>query len=125
MIGRRAIGYPAIFTEIACYLAGRPLPLPDFNQRMATMRRFVLTSVSCLGEVRTARLMRTRLAWFAKGMRNSAEFRQAAGRIDSIAAALELIEAYRQAGAAAAEDSGTVPITSAAPCHPPLRPTAG
>lgn len=125
MIGRRAIGYPAIFTEIACYLAGRPLPLPDFNQRMATMRRFVLTSASCLGEERTARLMRTRLAWFAKGMRNSAEFRQAAGRIDSIAAALELIEAYRQAGAAAAEGSGTVPITSAAPCRPPLWPTAG
>jgi nifR3 family TIM-barrel protein len=125
MIGRRAIGDPAIFTEIAGHLVGRPRPLPDFNQRIATMRRVVLASVSCFGEARTARLMRTRLAWFAKGMRNSAGFRQAAGRIDSIAAALELIETYRQAGAATAEESGTVPITSAAPCPPPPWPTAG
>lgn len=101
MIGRRAIGDPLFFSEVAGCLAGRPLPVPDFGQRIAVMRRFVVTSVDCFGEARAARLMRTRLAWFGKGMRNSAGLRQAAGRITSIADAIELIDAYQRSGEAA------------------------
>ncbi len=103
MIGRHAIGYPFIFSEVACCLVGRPLPVPNFNQRIAVMRRYLMASVECFGEARTARLMRTRLAWFGKGLLNSAELRKAAGRITSMADALELINAYQQSGEAALE----------------------
>lgn len=121
MIGRGAVGYPAIFAEVVCRLTGRPLPPPDFNQRIEVMRRFVLTSASCFGEARAAGLLRTRLAWFAKGMRCSSGLRRAAGRIGSVAEALELIEAYRQTG-----ESGAVPaVISAGPYRPAPRSPAG
>jgi nifR3 family TIM-barrel protein len=118
MIGRRAIGYPRIFTEIACCFAGRPLPAEDLRQRFEVMRRFVTSSVSCFGEARAARLLRTRLAWFAKGMRNTAGLRQAAGRIGSIADALELIDAYRAAAEANVPRDASLPVISGEPCCP-------
>jgi tRNA-dihydrouridine synthase B len=125
MIGRAAIGYPAIFGEVAGRLAGRPPAMADFNQRIDVMRRFVLTSAACYGEVFAARLLRTRLAWFAKGMRHSSGLRQAAGRIGSIADALELIEAYRQAGEAEGTDDRTRSFISAGPSRPASPATAG
>lgn len=125
MIGRRAIGYPQIFSEVACLLAGSPLPAPDPDLRFALMRRFVLTSVACFGEARAARLMRTRLAWFGKGMRHIAGLRTAAGRIGSAAEALELIEAYQRSGPAARGDAEVPAVISGAPCRPDRRSTAG
>lgn len=118
MIGRCAIGYPQVFSEVAACLAGRPRPGPDFNQRIEVMRRFITVSAACFGEVRTARLMRTRLAWFGKGMRSSAGLRRAAGRITSVAEALALINAYQQAGG----DAGfgieqALGVISAGPCR--------
>lgn len=121
MIGRAAVGYPAIFSEVVGRLARRPLPPPDVNQRIEVMRRFVLTSASCFGEARAARRMRTRLAWFAKGMHHSSGLRQAAGRIGSVAEALELIEAYRKAGAS----RGAPAVISAEPSRPVPPPPAG
>jgi tRNA-dihydrouridine synthase B len=122
MIGRRAIGRPQIFTEIACRLAGRPPPVQDPSQRIEIMRRFVLTSVACYGETRAARQMRTRLAWFGKGMRNSSGLRAAAGRITTVAEALELIDTYQQTGEAAFSLRGTPAVISAAP-YRPVRPS--
>jgi nifR3 family TIM-barrel protein len=116
MIGRRAIGYPRIFTEIACRLAGRPLPAEDVRQRIEIMRRFVTATVSCFGEAHAARMLRTRLAWFAKGMPWSSGLRQAAGRIGSIADALQVIEAY---GAAVEQPRAAPrPVISGVPFRP-------
>jgi nifR3 family TIM-barrel protein len=125
MIGRRAVGYPQIFTEIACRLAGRPLPPQDRDQRIEVMRRFVVLSAACFGEERAARLMRSRLAWFGKGMRHSAGLRAAAGRIATLAEALALIEAYRQSGGAAFREAATPAVISAEPYRPGRRPPAG
>jgi nifR3 family TIM-barrel protein len=125
MIGRRAVGYPQIFTEIACRLAGRPLPPQDRDQRIDVMRRFVVLSAACFGDVRAARLMRSRLAWFGKGMRHSAWLRAAAGRITTLAEALALIEAYRQSGDAALREAATPAVISVEPYRPGRRPPAG
>lgn len=124
MIGRRAIGYPRIFTEIACRLAGRPLPAENFRQRLDVMRRFVMASVSCFGEAQAARMLRTRLAWFAKGMAKNSGLRHAAGRIVSIADALELIDAYGAVGEAKEPRGATPPVISGEPYRPDLRATA-
>jgi nifR3 family TIM-barrel protein len=121
MVGRRAIGYPRIFTEIACRLAGRPLPREDVRQRLDVMRRFVAAAGSCFGEAVAARMLRTRLAWFAKGMPRSAGLRQAAGRIGSIADAVELIAAYGAAAEAGEPRDPPRPVISGEPCHPDRR----
>jgi nifR3 family TIM-barrel protein len=122
MIGRRAIGDPHIFAEVACCLADRPVPVQNFDQRMEVMRRFVRMSVTCFGEAVATRLMRTRLAWFGKGLRGVSELRQAAGRIGSIAEALGLIDACQRAGTARGWAGGTPALTSAEPCPPARRP---
>jgi nifR3 family TIM-barrel protein len=125
MIGRRAIGDPDIFREVGCRLAGQPLPVRDLNRRIEIMRRFVLLSVSCFGEARAARLMRSRLAWFGKGLRNSSGLRQSASRIGSIADALDLIDAYQSLGQRAGRRAGDSAFISAGPCRPDPLGSAG
>ncbi len=118
MIGRRAIGDPGIFAEVICCLAGHPLPIRDFNRRIEVMRRYVLLSVSCFEETRAARLMRSRLAWFGKGLRNSSGLRQSASRIGSIAEALDLIDAFQHSQKTAQRGAGTRPVISGGPLRP-------
>jgi nifR3 family TIM-barrel protein len=118
MIGRRAIGDPDIFREVTCRLAGQPLPIRDFQRRIEIMRRFVLLSESCFGEARAARLMRSRLAWFGKGLRNSSRLRQSASRIGSIADALNLIDAFQSREETAGRRAETLALISAEPCRP-------
>lgn len=125
MIGRRAIGDPDIFREVICRLAGQPLPLRDFNRRIEVMRRFVLLSVSCCGEARAARLMRSRLAWFGKGLRNSSGLRQSASRIGSIAEALNLIDAFQNSEKTTCRGDRCRALISAGPCRPDSFGSAG
>ncbi|MCU0590533.1 MAG: tRNA dihydrouridine synthase DusB [Desulfobacterales bacterium] len=125
MIGRRAIGYPQIFSEVVSCLTGIPQPVPDFDQRIAVMRRFVAVSVDCFGERRAVRLMRTRLAWFGKGMRHSAGLRKAVGGINSIEEALALIDAYQQLPKAGLGGEEISPFISAEPFRPGGRPPEG
>lgn len=116
MIGRRAIGCPHIFSEIAAGLAGRSWIEPDFNQRIEVMRRFVALSAACFGEARAARLMRTRVAWFARGMPRNAGLRRAAGRITTVPQALALIDAYQAAGQVGLGITEPPSLISAGPC---------
>jgi nifR3 family TIM-barrel protein len=103
MIGRSAVGYPRIFTEVNARLSGRPEPPEDLEERLQTMRRYVALTVACYGEQTALRLVRSRLGWFAKGLRGAAVLRQAAARTESIDAALALIDAFRMSAAAAPE----------------------
>lgn len=103
MIGRSAVGYPRIFTEVNARLSGRPEPPEDLEERLQTMRRYVALTVACYGEQTALRLVRSRLGWFAKGLRSAAVLRQAAARTESIGAALALIDAFRMSAAAAPE----------------------
>jgi nifR3 family TIM-barrel protein len=103
MIGRSAVGYPRIFTEVNARLSGRPEPPETLEDRLQTMRRYVALTVECYGEQTALRLVRSRLGWFAKGLRGAAVLRQAAARTASIGAALELIDAFRMTAAAAPE----------------------
>jgi len=99
MIGRRAIGYPRIFTDVLCRLRGQA-PAPEhLDQRLDVMRRYIGLTVACFGEDIARRLVRNRLGWFAKGFRGSAALRQAVAKTDSIGDALALIDAYRTAAA--------------------------
>ena len=96
MIGRAAIGNPFIFSRIRDRLTGDPELHPTPARRFTAMRHYLAASVEHLGEERACRMMRSRLAWFVKGLPHAVTFRKEATRIDSRAHAEELIDAYEK-----------------------------
>ena len=95
MIGRKAIGYPAIFRQVAARLSGRTLVDEAVGTRFETMIRYLKVSVEYLGEDCACRMMRSRLGWFSKDMRNSSKFRDSIKQLSSESEALELINEYK------------------------------
>jgi tRNA-dihydrouridine synthase len=59
------------------------------------MTRYLQESVKYFGDEIACRMMRSRLCWFAKGLRNSRQFRKSINQISTEADALQLIRAYR------------------------------
>ncbi|MBW2517693.1 MAG: tRNA-dihydrouridine synthase [Deltaproteobacteria bacterium] len=59
------------------------------------MRRYLRESVKYFGEKIACRMMRSHLCWFAKGLRNSSQFRKSINHIATQAEALQRIEAYQ------------------------------
>jgi len=94
MVGRRAIGYPHIFTEIGLRLHGESVPADTIAHRLKVLRRYTQLTVECFGRENATRLLRHRLGWFVKGMRNGAVLRCAAGKITCMDQAYEVIEAF-------------------------------
>jgi tRNA-dihydrouridine synthase B len=97
MIGRKAIGNPGIFSRIRARLNGEEEVVEDYGQRLDLMVRYLKTSVEYLGEEPACRMMRSRLGWFAKEMRNSSKFRESIKYLSSEKEGLELILAYKHA----------------------------
>jgi tRNA-dihydrouridine synthase len=58
------------------------------------MNDYLVDSVRYLGEATACRMMRSRLCWFVKGMRNAAQFRSSIRFIDTQAEAQQLIRQY-------------------------------
>jgi nifR3 family TIM-barrel protein len=101
MIGRAAIGNPFIFSEILDLRAGRPSNPPGHPERLQTMRRYAIDSVNYLGERTACLMLRSRLGWFVKGLHGCSAFRESIKQLESLAQALEKIEAYEKTLAAA------------------------
>ncbi len=96
MIGRMAIGNPWIFTHVLARLRGEAEPEIDLGHRFEIMTRYVQESVKYFGEEIACRMMRSRLCWFAKGLRNSSQFRKSINHISTQTDALQRIEAYKE-----------------------------
>ena len=95
MIGRKAIGNPAIFSRIIARLNGEE-PVPqDLDHRFDIMAHYFKASVDYIGEETACRMMRSRLGWFTRGMRNSSKFRESIKHLSSRDEGLELIGVYR------------------------------
>jgi tRNA-dihydrouridine synthase B len=77
MVGRAAIGNPFIFTQIGDLLSGRPARTVGAAERIAIMRRYAAEAIDHLGETRACRILRSRLAWFVKGLPMASLFRHA------------------------------------------------
>ncbi|MDX1707097.1 MAG: tRNA dihydrouridine synthase DusB [Desulfobacterales bacterium] len=95
MIGRMAIGNPWIFSHVRARLLGEAEPQVGLEQQFELMRRYLQASVKYFGEEIACRMMRSRLCWFAKGLRNSSQFRKSINHISTQAEALQRIEAYQ------------------------------
>jgi len=96
MIGRMAIGNPIIFPQVLARIRGEEKPEADLNHHFEIMTRYVQKSVKYFGEEIACRMMRSRLCWFAKGLRNSSKFRQSINHISTESEALCRIEAFKE-----------------------------
>jgi len=94
MIGRTAIGYPWIFSQVLASLNGQAPPKVSIELRFNTMKRYLRHSVEYIGEQFACPMMRSRLAWFVKGLPNASQFRKSITRISSEKEALDLIDQY-------------------------------
>ncbi len=94
MVGRAAIGNPAIFTQINHLLAGRPAQKVALETRIQMMQGYLEASVRHFGEKKACYMMRSHLGWFAKGLPQAGQFRHAIRHIDSQAVAGALIAEY-------------------------------
>lgn len=97
MIGRAAIGAPWIFAQILSFLNGQGMVSVDLGERFNVMKRYVRSSVAYFGELVACRMMRSRLAWFVKGLNHSRKFREAIKKISSEAEAFRIIDTYQEA----------------------------
>ena len=77
MIGRAALGNPWLFGRIAHHLAGHaPIPLPDSKERSAVIYAH-MEKLRALYDLRTSHLLaRKHLAWYVRGMPESAKLRE-------------------------------------------------
>jgi tRNA-dihydrouridine synthase B len=96
MIGRTAIGNPFIFPQVLARIRGEEEPEADLDQRFEIMTRYLQESVKYFGEEIACRMMRSRLCWFAKGLRNSRQFRKSINHISTETEALQRIEAFKE-----------------------------
>ena len=95
MIGRRAIGNPAIFSRVLARINGQEPAWEDLSQRFDVMTHYFKASMDYIGEEAAWRMMRSRLGWFTRGMRNSSKFRESIKHLSSEEEGIELIGAYR------------------------------
>ena len=91
-----AIGNPWIFSHVRARMRGETAPEVGPDQRFDIMRRYLQESVKYFGEEIACRMMRSRLCWFAKGLRNSSQFRKSINHISTQTGALQRIDAYQE-----------------------------
>ena len=96
MVGRAAVGNPMIFGQILAAAKDCPTEAPTDGQRIGMMKDYLRDSVRYLGEERACRMMRSRLCWFVKGMRNAGLFRNSIRFIASQKEAMNLIDQYAE-----------------------------
>ncbi len=85
MIGRGACGNPWIFSQIEAYMReGKILPAPTLCERMDVMRRHIEMLCEYKGEDVGMREARKHVAWYIKGLRGAAAFRNDAGTLRTL-----------------------------------------
>jgi len=95
MIGRAAIGFPWIFSQIAARIAGQDHAPITLDDRFDAMMRYVRDSVRHIGEPLACRMLRSRLCWFVRGLPHGTPFRQSITRLETAEAFLARIAEFR------------------------------
>ena len=84
MIGRAAQGNPWIIGRLLNYLkTGIKNPPPTLDERVNVMRRHFNKLIELKGERVAVREMRSHAAWYTKGLKGGAEFRNKFNRADT------------------------------------------
>ena len=97
MIGRGAQGNPWIFKRINHYMqTGEILPEPTLEEKINTAKKHLKLAVEEHGEYVAVREMRKHIAWYLKGLRNSARVRDEINKIESYEEVVNKLESYMQ-----------------------------
>ena len=85
MVGRGALGRPWIFSQISAYLHDeRILPEPPVSERMRVMVNHIRLICEYKGERVGIKEARKHAAWYIKGIKGAAAYRQQVGALESI-----------------------------------------
>ncbi len=91
MLARGSYGRPWVFREIKHFLeTGEKLPEPDIKERMEIMLRHCRYLCKYKGEVRGMKEVRKNVAWYVKGLPNSAKLRAECGELSTYEQAEEM-----------------------------------
>ena len=95
MLGRAAFGDPWVFKRIRALVErGEALGLPTAQERLEAGVRHLGMLVASSGEHIAAKEMRKHVAWYIKGLPNSARVREQVNRTRSAAEMVDLMRAY-------------------------------
>lgn len=98
MVGRGAKGNPWIFKRITHYLeTGELLPGPTLMEVRDMILRHGKMLTKYKGEMIAMREMRSHMAWYTKGMRNSAALRCEINQVETLEGLAELLEKRMEA----------------------------
>ena len=98
MVGRGAKGNPWIFKRITHYLeTGELLPGPTLMEVRDMILRHGKMLTEYKGEMTAMREMRSHMAWYTKGMRNSAALRCEINQVETLEGLAELLEKRMEA----------------------------
>ena len=92
MVGRGALGNPWVFSDINAFFDGKNYEIPDINGKMSVMIRHIGLICEYKGEHVGMREARKHAAWYIKGIRGAAKFRQQVGTLSSMDELLALAE---------------------------------
>lgn len=85
MVGRGALGRPWVFSQISAYLHDeRVLPEPPVSERMRVMVKHIKLICEYKGERVGIKEARKHAAWYIKGIKGAAAYRQQVGTLESI-----------------------------------------
>lgn len=85
MVGRAALGNPWIFSQINAYIKeGRIIPDPTAEQKLITMLKHIERICEYKGERFGMKEARKHVAWYLKGFRGAAAFRNEAGHLETL-----------------------------------------
>ncbi len=95
MVGRAAFGDPWIFRRMRAYRErGERLPPPAAGERLEAGVRHLRMMVESVGEAAAAVEMRKHMAWYIRGLPNSARVREAVNRARTAAELTGVLRAY-------------------------------
>jgi len=95
MIGRGALGNPWLFGRTVYLLeTGIVLPEPDFNEKIGMAVRHLQMTASFKGEHKAVTEMRKHIAWYLKGMKNSAKIKELINRAAEVQELVDILENY-------------------------------
>lgn len=98
MVARGGYGNPWLIRQILDTMAGRTVCQPSDVERLAVAREHFDLFLATFGPQKTLAQMRKHLCWYTKGMADSANFRAAINRAESIEAMRrQLMDFCRQA----------------------------
>ncbi len=97
MVGRGALGNPWLFMQIYSWLNDeRQIPPPTKAERLYVMLRHIKSLCEYKGEEHGMREARKHVAWYLKGFKGAAAFRNAAGKLTTFKELEELVgEVYK------------------------------